>query len=391
MKMLCKVLGRAGLATLTFAMAPMLALAQAKPPILIGVSVALSGPVAYVGEAVRQGLDLQVDAANAAGGVLGRPVKLIYRDNENVPDKAVTNVREMIERDGVVAIVGESSSGTALAAGPIIGAANLPWVISVATNTSITQRPENTTALRVSPYDGLQTPYTINTVLKNFKKIALLTDTTASGQGAHDTLKKLLKAGGVDPVADETYKQAEPNLTAQLARIRDSGADVIVLGGGVGADMAQIRRNMRTMNFELPTIASWGGETTAFIRLAGKYSEGTVIVSVDPLTKAATPPTQVYRAAFEKKYGMAKMEYPSAVATSYDAMGLLLAAIRQAGTTDKEKLNAALKSVSYEGVIKSYQKPFAGANREALTMTDLHLVIIKEGKFQPYQIGQTSK
>lgn len=142
------------------------------------------------------------------------------------------------------------------------------------------------------------------------------------------------------------------------------------------------------MNFELPTIASWGGETTAFIRLAGKYAEGTVIVSVDPLTKPATPASQSYRASFDKKYGMAKMEYPSAVATSYDAMGLLLAAIRQAGTTDKAKVNDALKSVNYEGVIKNYQKPFAGSNREALTMADLHLVVIKDGKFQPYQLGQ---
>lgn len=376
----------AHMVVLTLALGATAASAQDKQPILIGVSVALSGPVAYVGEAVRQGLDLKVDAANAAGGVLGRPVKLVYRDNENIPDKAVTNVREMIERDGVVAVVGESSSGTALAGGPIIGAAGLPWVISVATNTTITQRPENKTAFRVSPYDGLQTPYTIETVLKSFKKIALLTDTTASGQGARDTLKKLLNAGNATPVADETYKQNEPNLTAQLARIRDAGADVIVLGGGVGSDMAQIRRNMRTMSFEVPTIASWGGETSAFIRLAGKYAEGTVIVSVDPLTKPATPASQAYRAAFDKKYGLAKMEYPSATATSYDAMGILLSAIQQAGTTDKVKVNEALKGVNYDGVIKNYRSPFAGTNREALTMGDLHMVVIKDGKFQPYQV-----
>lgn len=369
---------------LSIALTPTLAVSQDKQPILIGSSVQLSGPVAYVGEAVRQGIDLQVDAVNAAGGLFGRQVKMIYRDNENVPDKAVTNMREMIERDGVVAIVGESSSGTALAAGPIIGAANLPWVISVATNTTITQRPENKTALRVSPYDGLQSPYTIKTVLKNFKKIALLTDTTSSGQGVRDTLLKLLKADNSSPVADETYKQAEPNLTPQLARIRSSGADVIVLGGGVGYDMAQIRRNMHTMNFNVPTIASWGGETTAFIKLAGKFSEGTVIVSVDPLSKPETPAIKAYRTAYDKKYGLEKMEYPSAVAVSYDAMGLLLAAIRQAGTTDKVKVNEALKTVSYDGVIKNYRTPFANNNREALTMDDLHMVVIKDGKFTQY-------
>jgi branched-chain amino acid transport system substrate-binding protein len=384
MKTFLKYSYLAGAVALSFAAAP--AMAQDKQPILIGASLSLSGPVAYVGEAVRQGIDLQVDAINGAGGLLGRPIKMVYRDHENVPDKAVTNVREMIERDGVVAIVGESSSGTALAAGPVISAAGLPWVISVATNTTITQRPEIKTALRVSPHDGLQGPYTARTVIKNFKKIALLTDTTASGQGARDTFLKLLADAKVTAVADETYKQGEPNLTSQLARIRSAGADVIVLGGGVGSDMAQIRRNMRTMSFEVPTIASWGGETTAFIKLAGKFSEGTVIVSVDPLNKKSTPAVQAYRAAYDKKYGLAKMEYPSAVAVSYDAMGLLTTAIRQAGTVDKAKVNEALKNVNYDGVIKNYRAPWAGSNREALNMDDLHMVVIKDGKFALYQV-----
>ena len=366
-------------AALSLAAVVPVALAQTKDPILIGASLQLSGPVAYVGEAARQGIDLQVDRINAAGGLLGRPVKVLYRDHENVPDKAVTNVRELIEKDGVVALVGESSSGTVLAAGPIIGAADLPWVISVATNTSITQRPENKTALRVSPYDGLQAPYVIKAATRRTQKIALLTDTSGYGQGGRNDLLAALKAAGITPVADETYKVGEPNMTAQLSRIRDSGAQTIVLWS-LGPDAAQIRRNMRTMNFELPTIGGWGLENTSFIKLAGKYSEGTWIVSVDPLARN-TPAVNIYREAYDKKYGLAKMEYPSAVALSYDAMGLLAAAIQKAGSTDKAKVNEALKSVDYDGVIKSYKSPWANGQREALTIDDLHLVTVKDGKF----------
>lgn len=355
------------------------ATAQDKAPILIGASLQLSGPVAYVGESVRQGVELQVDAINAAGGLLGRPVKVLYRDHENVPDKAVTNVREMIERDGVVAFVGESSSGTVLAVGPVIGSAGLPWVISVATNTSITQRPENKTALRVSPFDGLQAPFVIKAALKRHKKIALLTDTSGYGQGGRTDLLAALKAANVSPVAEETYKVGEPNMTAQLSRIRDAGAETIVLWS-LGPDAAQIRRNMRTMNFELPTIGGWGLENTSFIKLAGKFSEGTWIVSVDPLNKK-TPEVEKYRAAYDKKYGLTKMEYPSAVALSYDAMGLLLAAIRKAGTTEKKAVNEALRKVDYDGVIKSYHSPWA-TTREALNVDDLHLVVVRNGKFE---------
>lgn len=372
------VMSRAAAFVVTGAIAGF-ASAQSKEPILIGASLQLSGPVAYVGEAVRQGIDLQVEQINAAGGLLGRPVKMVYRDHENVPDKAVTNVREMIERDGVVALVGESSSGTVLAAGPVIGAAGLPWVISVATNTSITQRPENKTALRVSPFDGLQAPYVIKAVLKRYKKVALLTDTSGYGQGGRNDLLAALKAANVTAVADETYKVGEPNMTAQLSRIRDSGAEAIVLWS-LGPDAAQIRRNMRTMNFELPTVAGWGLENVSFIKLAGRFSEGTLIVSVDPLARD-TPPVKAYGAAYDKKYGLAKMEYPSAVALSYDAMGLLAAAIRKAGSTDKVAVNEALKSVDYDGVIKNYRSPWGAGKREALNVDDLHLVTVKNGKF----------
>ncbi|MGI4900407.1 MAG: ABC transporter substrate-binding protein, partial [Janthinobacterium lividum] len=356
--------------------------AQSKAPIVIGASLQLSGPVAYVGESARQGIDLQVDAINAAGGLLGRPVKIVYRDHENVPDKAVTNVREMIERDQVVAFVGESSSGTALAAGPVIGAANLPWVISVATNTSITKRPQNTTAYRVSPYDGLQAPFVIREALRRYKKVAILADNSGYGQGGRQDLLAALKAANQKPVADETYNIGEPDMTAQLSRIRSSGAEVIVLWS-LGPDAAQIRRNMRTMNYQLPTIGGWGLENTSFTKLAGRFAEGTIIVSVDPLAKN-TPAVNAYRAAYDKKIGLAKMEYPSAVALSYDAMGLLAAAIRKAGTTDSKAVITALQSVDYDGVIKHYHAPWSATQREALSLDDLHLVVVKDGKFQPY-------
>lgn len=355
---------------------------HAQEPIVIGASLQLSGPVAYVGESVRQGMSLQVDAVNAAGGLLGRPVRVVFRDHENVPDKAVTNVREMIERDKVVAIVGESSSGTALAVGPIIGAAGLPWVISVATNTSITQRPENVTAVRVSPYDGLQAPFVIARAVAKYKKIALLSDTSGYGQGGRGDLLAALKANNVTPVADETYKVGEPNMSAQLSRIRASGADVIILWS-LGPDAAQIRRNMRTMSFELPTIGGWGLENQSFLKLAGRYAEGTILVSVDPLSKD-TPAVRAYRDAYDKRYGLAKMEYPSAVALSYDAMGLMLQAIKQAGSTDPKAVGQALQSVQYDGVIKDYRQPWSDGKREALTMDDLRLVIVKDKQFVPF-------
>ncbi|MBO9353522.1 ABC transporter substrate-binding protein [Bordetella petrii] len=356
--------------------------AQQPEPILIGASMQVSGPIAYVGESVKQGLELQVDAINAAGGLLGRPVKILYRDHENVPDKAVTNVRGLIEQEKVVAMIGESSSGTALAAGPIIGAAHLPWLIAAATNSTITTRPENVTALGVTPYDRLQAPAVVALAAKKYKKLALLTDTSGYGQGGRNDLLAALKERGITPVADETYNINSPSMTAQLARIRDSGADALLLWS-VGPDAAQIRRNMRTMRFEIPTIGGWGLENTSFLKLAGKYAEGTIIMSVNPLYRSS-PQIDKYRAAYDKKYGLQNIEYASAVALAYDAMGLLANGIRKAGSTDPQALMDALKTVEYDGVVKQYRSPWANANRQALTMDDLHFVVVRDGKFVPY-------
>lgn len=359
------------------------AAAQSGEPILIGSSIQLSGPVASVGEAVRQGIEIQVEQINAAGGLLGRPVKVVFRDHESVPDKAVTNVRELIDRDGVVAFVGESGSGTALAGGPVIGSKGLPWVISVATNTSITQRPENVTAFRVTPYDGLQAPFVVNEALKRYKKIAFLSDSSGYGQGGRKDLNAALAAAGLTPVADETYNVSEPDLTAQLSRIRAAGAEAIVLWS-LGPDAAQIRRNMRKMSLDLPVIGGWGLANESFIKLAGRFAENTIVVSVDPFEKD-TPVVKAFRSAFDKKFGAAAMDFPSAVALSYDAMGLLAAAIRKAGTTDPKAVVEALHDVDYDGLVKSYHKPWAGNRREALTTEDLHLSIVKNGKFVTFK------
>ncbi len=349
-------------------------------PITIGVSAALSGPSGSLGQAVKQGIELKADEINAGGGLLGgRKIRFVYRDHEANPDKGVTNIRELIEREKVVALVGETSSGVAAAEAPIVNAAGVPWVITVSTGTKVTQQASPNSLFRVSLVDKDQTAFAFEAARKKYSKIALLSDTSGYGQGGHADLIAAMSAAGVKPVADETYKVGDTDMTPQISRIKAAGADAII-NWGLGAEAAQIRRAMQAVGLTIPMIGSWGLSQPNYPRLAGPLANGTLVVEAFSFDTGGDKATKV-RDAFQKKYGTDKIQFPNGVANSYDGMGLLAAAITKAGSTDRAKIREALLDVQYDGLIKSYSKPWSDSDREALGMEDMFLTRIEGDRF----------
>src|SRR3546814_11324917 len=106
---------------------------------------------------------------------------------------------------------------------------------------------------------------------------------------------------------------------------------------------------MRTMRFDIPTIAGWGLENASFLKLAGKYADGTIIMSVNPLYRSSREIDR-YRAAYDKQYGLDNIESPSAVALAYDARGLISDEARKAGTTETQALRSEERRGGEKGV-----------------------------------------
>lgn len=353
-------------------------------PIVIGVSAALSGASGSLGQAVKQGVELKVDEINAKGGIFGkRKVKLVFRDHEAVPDKGVTNIRELIEREKVVALVGETSSGVALAEAPIVNAAGIPWVITVSTGTKVTQQPAPSSVFRVSLVDKDQTAVAFEAARKTYKRIALMSDTSGYGQGGHTDLLAAMSAAGVKPVADETYKVGDTDMTPQVSRIKAAGADVII-NWGLGAEAAQIRRAMQAVGLNIPMIGSWGLAQPNYPRLAGPLANGTLVVEAFSFD-TDDPKVSKVRDAYKAKYGTDRIDFPNGVANSYDGMGLLAAAIEKAGSTDKEKIRQAMLEVEYDGLIKQYSRPWSESDHEALGAEDMFLTRIEGDRFVKVQ------
>jgi branched-chain amino acid transport system substrate-binding protein len=343
-------------------------------PIKIGVTAALSGPSGSLGQAVKQGVELKVDEINAKGGILGRQIQLVYRDHEAIPDKGVTNIRELIEREKVTAIVGETSSGVALAEAPIVNQAGVPWVVTVSTGTKVTEGSKS--IYRVSLIDSHQTAFAFEAAKAKYSKIAILSDTSGYGQGGRTDLLAAMEKAGIKPVADETYKVGDTDMTPQISKVKASGADVII-NWGLGAEAAQIRRAMKQVGLDIPMIGSWGLSMPNYPKLAGPLADGTLVVQA---FSAEDPKAATFVAAYEKKFGTSTIEFPNGVANSYDGMGLLAAAIEKAGSTDKAKIVAALTEVEYAGLIKNYSQPWK-SGAEALSADDMFLTRLQGGKF----------
>jgi branched-chain amino acid transport system substrate-binding protein len=349
-------------------------------PIVIGVPGAFSGPSGSLGDAIKQGVELKVDEINAAGGLLGgRKIELVFRDHEANPDKGVTNMRELIEREQVVALVGETSSGVAAAEAPVVNAAGVPWVITVSTGTKVTQQAAPNSIARVSLVDKDQTAFAFEAANEKYKKIALMSDTSGYGQGGHTDLLAAMTAAGTKPVADETYKVGDTDMTPQVSRIKAAGADAII-NWGLGAEAAQIKRAMKQVGLDIPVIGSWGLSMPNYPELAGPLANDTLVVQAFSFDGGGGKGDEV-RKAYEAKYGSGPIQFPNGVANSYDGMGLLAAAIEKAGSTDRKAIAEALNDVEYDGLIKDYDGPFSATDREALGAEDMFLTRIQDGAF----------
>jgi branched-chain amino acid transport system substrate-binding protein len=361
--------------------------AMAAEPIRIGVSGPFTGGSAPMGVSMRDGVRLAAAEINAKGGVLGRKIELVERDDEAKNERGVQIAQELINKDKVAATVGFINTGVAQAAQRFYQQAKIPVMNNVATGSIITQQfaaqPENY-IFRNSASDQIQSAMIVQEAVdrRKFKKIAILADSTNYGQLGRADLEKVLTAKGIKPVVVEKYNLQDVDMTAQLLKAKQAGAEV-VLTYGIGPELAQIANGMEKLGWKVPLIGSWTLAMANFIDNAGKNGEGTRM----PQTFIQDPNTSKRKAfidAYVKAYNPPNGRMPSAVsaAQGYDSIYLLTAAMKQAGSTDGPKVLAALENLNeqVEGVVTTYNKPYSKTDHEAITFDNTHFGEVKAGR-----------
>jgi branched-chain amino acid transport system substrate-binding protein len=356
------------------ALAGIVTLAHAADPIKIGVAGPFTGGSSSMGVSMRDGVRLAAEEINKAGGVLGRQLQLVERDDEAKNERGVQIAQELINKEKVTATVGYINTGVALASQRFFQEAKIPVMNNVATGSLITHQfdkePENY-IFRNSAHDSIQAPMIVEEAVgrRGYKKVAILADSTNYGQLGREDLEKALKSKGITPVAVEKFNIKDVDMTAQLLKAKEAGAEA-VLTYGIGPELAQIANGMTKLGWKVPMIGSWTLSMANYIDNAGPGGEGARMPQTF-IQEPTTPKRQSFIISYLKNFNPknARIDSPVSAAQGYDSVYLLAAAIKQAGSTDGPKIKAALEDLKtpVEGVVTTYTKPFSKNDHDAIT------------------------
>ena len=359
-------------ASLTLAFAAMSA--HAADPIKIGVDGPFTGGSSSMGVSMRDGVRLAVDEINKAGGVLGRPLLLVERDDEAKNERGVQIAQELINKEKIVAVVGFINTGVALASHRFYQEAKIPVMNNVATGSLVTHQFDDQPGnyiFRNAAHDSIQAPMIVEEAItrRGFKRVAILADSTNYGQLGRTDLEAALAQKGIKAVAVEKFNIKDVDMTPQLLKAKEAGAEA-VLTYGIGPELAQIANGMTKLGWKVPMIGSWTLSMANFIDNAGPGGEGARMPQTfvqEPTTPKRQSFIISYLKTFNPKNG--RIDSPVSAAQGYDSIYLLAAAIKQAGSTDGPKIKAALEDLKtpVDGVITTYTKPFSAKDHEAIT------------------------
>lgn len=335
-----------------------------------------ASPSAQSGKAGVIGIEAAIADINAAGGVLGRKLTLVVRDDQSQPPKSIQNMSDLIDNEKVAAVFGPTNSGNALAWRHIPNQKKVISMGMIGSGTDIT-KPMSPGAdnymFRVSMVDREQVAALATYVAKSgSKKIGLMAETTGYGQGGLKDMEEIVKLHGLTPLATEKFGVADTDMTSQLNKMKAAGVETIMVWAQ-GTPNGQLVRSMEKINYFPTLLTSWAADNITFFDAAGKNLASKPIF----MRTMVNPSTQAQKALYDRT--VAKLAAPSAfpfVVHGYDAVLLVAEAIKQAGGTDGQKLKDALENLNatVNGVMKAYNKPFSKTNHEALTAADLAFV-----------------
>ncbi len=319
---------------------------QEKKPILIGGVAPVTGPAATYGKSTKQGYDMALEEWNAKGGVLGRPVKMIFEDDKADPTEAANAFSKLINENHVVAIVGSVTSSCSLAGAPIAQRNKVPMITPTSTNPKVTEQGDYIfRACFIDPFQGTVAAKFVYNNLKA-RKVGVIYDIGQDyNTGLAEFFKKEFENLGGQIVAYEGYPDGTTDFNTQLTKILDNKPDVIYSPNYYNDD-GLIAKQARSLGFKGPIVGGDGWDSPDLVKIGGDAVNNCYFTN--HFSKdSKSPIVQDFVKKYKEKYG----EAPDALAAlGYDAMNIMLTAIKNAGSTDGEAIKNALMNIDYQGV-----------------------------------------
>jgi len=346
-----------------------------------------ASPSAQSGRAAVVGIEAAIEDLNKEGGVLGRPLSLTLRDDLSQPPKSIQNMSDLIDNERVVAVLGPTNSGNALAWRHIPNGKRVPVMGCIGSATDITKpmrEGADNYMFRVGSVDRTQVVTIMGYAKKNPRtgRIGFLTETTGYGQGGLKDLVEVAQAQGLAPAANEKFNVNDTDMTSQLAKLRAAGVETALVWAQ-GTPIGQLMRSMEKIDYFPTVLTSWAADNLSFINAAGpRLAEKPIFLRT--VSEDRTPHQQAF---FERI--RPRIDADSAFSFSvhgYDGTMLLARAIQQAGRADGPAVKEALEDLrgTLAGYAKTYDKPFSRTEHDALGAADQRWTCWRDAKLAAF-------
>lgn len=343
----------------------------------LGLVAPMSGPNARYGAFSLRGAEMAVKEINAAGGSVGRKINILPGDSQGTPVEGVSATKRLIDQDRVDFVIGDVSSSVTLAMQPVVEDAGVLLLNAASSNPMITYKAgvggfkwtfrnyptDENRALIVLQYAAEK---------KDFRKYSVLSVDTDYGRAAIQFTKKYLPRFKCEILTEDYYKEGEVDFRSVLSKIRDSGAQAIIMYGN--ADTTPIvGRQMIEVGIagKIPLIGNAEFNTASTIKAAPKALEG-AIEAAAWLPSYASPQSKAFVDKFIAEYGEAPNNHAY---VHWETVHLLAKAIEEANSIDREKVRTALSRIHYASAVS--EVTFDDHNQARLPMI---LLEIEKGK-----------
>ncbi len=349
---------------------------QSHEQIVIGLDVDLSGAAQIGSLAIKRGVELAIEEINAQGGVLGKKLVLLCKDNRGSASIGENNVRSLIERDDVVAIMGGVLSAVIVESIDETSKAAIPHLIPWGAAEKLTHTDHKPNPLfRLSANDGSAITFMGEHLLNRYERVSIVYENSVWGREGYGQFLELSRRLGKPITEAVMFNAGQNDFDPTVVRLKQSKTQALLLIANA-PETNVFLQTLDTLNFRVPIISHWGitGNTLHPKTLQALRRLDLRVFQTFSFLHRPTPQSARLAQRYLNRYGVSSVDAikaPSGVAQAYDLTHLLALAITQAKTSERSRVRDTLEKLGrYEGVIRTYDTPFTHNDHEALGRED---------------------
>ncbi len=355
-------------------------------PIKIGAIFSETGPVSFLGAPEANTARMMQEQINAAGGVLGRPIEIIIKDDQASTEKTLSFAKQLVEEEGVIAVIGPTGSGKTTTIKDYMEESQTVLISCAAAEAIVNPLAKYVFKTPQKDSDAIRKIFmTMNDM--GIKRVGALGGATGFGNEGLKQLAALAPGYGIEIAISETYSIQEADFTGVVTKVKAANVDAVI-NWSVFPAQSIIPKNMRQIGFDVPLFCSHGFGNIKYVEAAGAAAEGIYfpagrLLAAEQLP-ASNPQKKVlieYKTEYEKKFNEAVSTFGG---HAFDAINLLVAAIEKAKSTDKDKVRDALETITnFPGTGGMFN--FSATDHNGLGLDALTMYVVKDGKFVLYE------